>query len=50
MPMLKALVPWALAGIAGWLVPRWFSLREDWQRILVAALAGALTGWLIWQL
>jgi hypothetical protein len=47
--MLRALIPWALAGLAGWFVPRWFSLREEWQRALVAALAGALVGWLVWQ-
>lgn len=48
--MLKALIPWALTGLVGWLVPRWFSLREDWQKALVAAAAGALAGWLMWQL
>lgn len=47
--MLAALFPWAVAGLAGWLVPRWFSLREEWQRALVAALAGAITGWLLWH-
>jgi hypothetical protein len=47
--MLRALIPRARAGLAGWLVLRWFSLRENWQKAVVAALAGALTGWLIWQ-
>lgn len=48
--MLKALIPYAVAGVVGWLVPRWLNLREDWQRAVVAALAGALTGWLVWLL
>lgn len=48
--MLKALIPWALAGLAGWLVPGWFSLRHTWLKAVVAALAGALAGWLMWHL
>lgn len=47
--MLRSLIPWALAGLAGWLVPGWFSLSEKWLRALVAALAGALVGWLFWN-
>ena len=48
--MLKALIPYAIAGVIGWLAPRWFNLREDWHRAAVAAVAGAFAGWLIWQL
>lgn len=43
---MHGLIPWALAGLAGWFVPRWFNLKEDWQRAVVAALAGALVGYL----
>lgn len=48
--MIRTLLPWALAGLAGWYIPRWFHLREEWQRVLVAALAGIATGWLWYQL
>lgn len=45
--MLRSLLPWAMAGLAGWFVPKWFHMREDWQRALVAAAAGAGVGWLV---
>lgn len=44
---MHGLLPWALAGLAGWFIPKVLNLREDWQRALVALLAGALVGWLV---
>jgi hypothetical protein len=44
---MHGLWPWALAGFFGWLAPRLLNLHEDWQRALVAALAGALIGYLL---
>lgn len=43
---MRGLLPWAIAGLVGWLAPRFLILREDWQRALVAAIAGALVGML----
>lgn len=48
--MLRHWLPWALAGMAGWFVPKWFNLREDWQKALVAAAAGIAVGWLVYNL
>lgn len=45
--MLRSLLPWAIAGLAGWYVPRLFRLYEEWQRALVAALSGACVGWVL---
>ncbi|MDF2628163.1 MAG: hypothetical protein K0R39_1994 [Symbiobacteriaceae bacterium] len=44
--MLYTWLPWALAGLAGYFVPRWFHVREDWQRAIIAALAGIAVWWL----
>jgi hypothetical protein len=44
---MHALLPWAVAGFAGWLCPKLFKLQEDWQSALVAAVGGALVGFLL---
>lgn len=41
---MQGLLPWAVAGLVGWFAPRVVRLREDWQRALLAAVAGALVG------
>lgn len=45
--MLQALLPWAIAGVVGWLAPRALKVTETWQAVAVAALAGALVGYLL---
>lgn len=44
---MGGLLPWAIAGLVGWLAPRFIVLREDWQRALVAAIGGAVVGLLL---
>ena len=48
--MLRSLLPWALAGLAGYFVPRAIHVREDWYRTVLAAIAGAAVGWISWHL
>lgn len=44
--MLYAWLPWALAGLAGYLLPRLLHVKEEWLRALIAALAGVIVWWL----
>lgn len=45
--MLQALLPWAIAGVIGWAAPRVINTRETWQAVAVAAIAGAIVGYLV---
>lgn len=44
------MLPWALAGLAGYYLPRWIHVREEWHRVALAAIGGAAVGWLSWYL
>lgn len=47
---MHGLLPWAVAGFAGWLGTKLIKVGEEWLKALIAALFGALAGWLIWHL
>jgi hypothetical protein len=47
---MHALIPWAVAGVAGWLGPKVVKMNEDWQAAIVAALAGGVLGYVLTHL
>lgn len=40
---MHGLLPWAVAGLAGWLGTKLIHVNEEWVRAIMAALFGALS-------